>query len=83
MSLALKAYKQKITTGEEGIVGEIGVARTALQPEGKVFVHGELWDAVSSTHVLAGERVQVRSVEGLLLQVDPVATARSVHPVAS
>jgi len=83
MSLAFKAYKQKIVTGEEGLAGEIGVARTPLQPEGKVFVHGELWDAVSSAHVAAGERVQVRSVEGLLLRVDPVPAAPSVHTVAS
>jgi membrane-bound serine protease (ClpP class) len=70
-------------TGEEGLVGEIGVARTPLQPEGKVFVHGELWDAVSSASVAAGQRVQVRSVEGLLLKVEPVSAAQSVHPVAS
>ncbi len=83
MSLVLKAHKQKAVTGEEGLVGEIGVARTPLQPEGKVFVHGELWDAVSSAHVAAGERVQVRSVEGLLLRVDPVSAAQPVHPAAS
>jgi membrane-bound serine protease (ClpP class) len=58
MTLALKAYQQKAVTGEEGLVGEIGVARTALRPEGKVFVHGELWDAVSSASVAAGARVR-------------------------
>jgi len=83
MSLALKAHKQKAVTGEEGLVGEFGVARTPLQPEGKVFVHGELWDAVSSSNVAAGARVQVRSVEGLLLRVDPVSAIPSVHAVAS
>lgn len=83
MTLALKAYKQKIVTGEEGLVGEIGVARTPLHPEGKVFVHGELWDAVSSANVAAGDHVQVRSVDGLLLKVDPVSAAQSAHPVAS
>ncbi len=83
MTLALKAYKQKAVTGEEGLVGEIGVARTPLQPEGKVFVHGELWDAVSSTRVAAGAHVQVRSVDGLRLNVEPVLAAQPVHPVAS
>jgi membrane-bound serine protease (ClpP class) len=83
MSLALKAYKQKAVTGEEGLVGEVGVARTALQPEGKVFVHGELWDAVSSSTVAAGARVQVRSVEGLVLTVEPAPAQQPVSPAAS
>ncbi|HEV2022769.1 MAG TPA: nodulation protein NfeD [Terriglobales bacterium] len=83
MTLALRAYKQKAVTGEEGLVGEIGVARTPLQPEGKVFVHGELWDAVSSANVAAGDHVQVRSLDGLLLKVDPVSPPQPAHPVAS
>ena len=83
MTLALKAYKQKAVTGEEGLVGEIGVARTPLQPEGKVFVHGELWDAVSSASVAAGARVQVRSVDGLVLTVEPAPAPQPVPPVAS
>jgi membrane-bound serine protease (ClpP class) len=83
MSLALKAYQQKIVTGEEGLVGEIGVARTPLHPEGKVFVHGELWDAVSSASIAAGDRVQVRSVEGLVLTVEPASAAESVRSTAS
>jgi membrane-bound serine protease (ClpP class) len=83
MSLALKAYQQKIVTGEEGLVGEIGVARTPLHPEGKVFVHGELWDAVSSASVAAGDRVQVRSIEGLVLTVEPAPASLPAHPVAS
>lgn len=82
MSLALKAHRLKVTTGKEGMVGEIGVARTALAPAGKVFVHGELWDAVSSAAVDVGERVQVRSLEGLLLHVDPVPASQPLHPAA-
>ncbi len=82
MSLALKAHHRKIVTGEEGLVGEIGVARTPLHPDGKVFVHGELWDAVSSASISAGERVQVRSVEGLRLTVAPVS-GEPAHSAAS
>jgi membrane-bound serine protease (ClpP class) len=72
MSIALKARRNKIVTGEQGMVGEAGVAQTSLAPRGKVFVHGEVWDAVSSTPVAAGESVVVRKVEGLQLLVDPV-----------
>jgi membrane-bound serine protease (ClpP class) len=78
MSIALKARHNKIVTGEQGMEGEVGVAQTALSPSGKVFVHGEIWDAVSSVPVAAGESVVVRKVDGLRLRVDPApATAAS------
>jgi membrane-bound serine protease (ClpP class) len=75
MTLALKARRNKVVTGSEGMVGEIGIARTDLSPRGKVFVHGELWDAISSCHVSAGQSVAVSRVDGLLLQVEPLAVA--------
>ena len=78
MSIAVRARRNKIVTGEQGLIGEIGTAQNALAPSGKVFVHGEIWDAVSTVPVPAGERVVVRQVEGLTLRVDPVAAARPV-----
>jgi len=76
MSIALKARRNKVVSGAQGLIGEIGVAQTPLSPGGKIFVHGELWDAVSSADLSAGESVVVRRVDGLLLQVDPVAATR-------
>ena len=73
MSIALQARRNKVVTGAQGLVGEIGIAQTALAPQGKVFVHGELWDAISSVNLPVGERVVVRSVDGLELQVEPAA----------
>jgi membrane-bound serine protease (ClpP class) len=74
MSIALRARRNKIVTGIQGLVGEIGVARTPLLPGGKVFVHGELWDAVSSANIASGRTVVVRQVDGLQLRVDPVSS---------
>jgi membrane-bound serine protease (ClpP class) len=76
MSIAVKARRNKVVTGEQGLLGEIGTAETALTPSGKVFVHGEIWDAVATVNVPAGERVVVRQVDGLTLRVDPVAVTR-------
>jgi membrane-bound serine protease (ClpP class) len=76
MSIAVRARRNKIVTGEQGLVGEIGIAQTTLAPAGKVFVHGELWDAVSSITVPVGEQIIVRQVDGLTLRVDPAAAAR-------
>ena len=72
MSIALKARRNKVVTGEQGLVGETGVAQTALSPQGKVFVHGELWDAIASSPLPIGQLVVVRRVEGLLVHVDPL-----------
>ncbi|HZW81529.1 MAG TPA: nodulation protein NfeD [Candidatus Deferrimicrobiaceae bacterium] len=84
MTLALKARRNKVVTGSEGMVGEIGTAQTNLSPRGKVFVHGELWDAVSSCDVPAGQSVVVNRVDGLLLRVEPLAVTRQTPtPVIS
>ena len=72
VGLVIKARRSKVVTGQQGLIGEIGVAQSALQPEGKVFVHGELWDAVSSANIAPGTRVLVKRVDGLRLEVEPV-----------
>jgi membrane-bound serine protease (ClpP class) len=77
MTLALRARRNKVVTGMEGLVGEIGVAQTTLSPRGKIFVHGELWDAISSTDVSYGQSVVVHRVDGLVLRVGPQTAARS------
>jgi membrane-bound serine protease (ClpP class) len=76
MSIALKARRNKMVSGAQGLVGETGIAQTVLSPRGKVFVHGELWDAISSSDLSAGQSVVVRRIDGLLLQVDPVSVTR-------
>jgi membrane-bound serine protease (ClpP class) len=78
MTIAVRARRNKIVTGAEGLVGEIGIAQTTLAPAGKVVVHGEFWDAVSAIPIPAGERVVVRQIDGLTLRVDPASAARTV-----
>jgi membrane-bound serine protease (ClpP class) len=73
LSLVVRARRNKIETGAEGMVGQLGSAITALAPEGKVFVHGEYWDAVSRTPAPAGAPVRVLAMEKLRLTVEPVA----------
>jgi membrane-bound serine protease (ClpP class) len=75
MSIAMRARRNKIVTGMQGLVGEIGLAQTALLPQGKVFVHGELWDAIASANISSGQSVVVRQVDGLQLRVDPAKAA--------
>ena len=76
MTVALRARRNKIMTGVEGLIGEVAIAQTPLAPSGKVFVHGEIWDAIATANVPAGERVVVHKVDGLQLEVDPVQEAQ-------
>jgi membrane-bound serine protease (ClpP class) len=76
MSIALKARRNKMVSGAQGLIGETGIAQTSLSPRGKIFVHGELWDAVSSSDLTASQAVIVRRVDGLLLQVEPLAVTQ-------
>jgi membrane-bound serine protease (ClpP class) len=81
MGIALKARRNKMVSGSQGLIGETGVAQTALSPRGKVFVHGEIWDAIASSDVTVGQSVVVRRVDGLLLQVEPLVVAQAVTAV--
>jgi membrane-bound serine protease (ClpP class) len=73
LSLAVRARRNKVATGPEGMVGETGFAITPLAPEGKVFVHGEYWDAVSPQTAPAGARVRVTAIRQLKLTVEPIS----------
>ena len=70
MTIAYRAFQNKIITGEQGMIGLVGEARTSLAPNGKIFVNGELWNARSSLPIEPGTPVVVRKVEGLELEVE-------------
>ena len=68
-----QAMKRRRETGVEGIIGETGVARTDIDGlRGKVFVHGEWWNAVADGLIPAGSRVQVEAVNNLVLKVKQI-----------
>jgi membrane-bound serine protease (ClpP class) len=72
MGIALKARRNKVVTGKQGMIGSVGEARTDIDPEGKVFVQGELWNAHAASRIPMGESVVVRDMEGLELEVEKV-----------
>lgn len=76
LQLAIRSFRYKVATGSEAMIGEIGEARTALEPQGTVFVHGELWSAEASSAVAPGQKVRVVSVDGLRLDVEPYGSVR-------
>jgi membrane-bound serine protease (ClpP class) len=72
-TIAFRARENKVLTGKGTMIDEIAVARTPLNPEGRIFLHGEYWNAVSSKPVEAGAHVRVTAVQGLKLIVEPVS----------
>jgi membrane-bound serine protease (ClpP class) len=71
-TLAFRAQIRKPTTGKEGLVGTVGESRTELNPEGKVFVEGELWNAFADEPIPRGAKVRVMEIEDLKLKVQRI-----------
>ncbi|MFQ5887539.1 MAG: nodulation protein NfeD [Candidatus Hydrothermarchaeales archaeon] len=71
IGLTIKTQRKKPATGAEGMIGLMGTAKTDLDPEGSIFVHGELWSAKAAHGIIAkSSRIKVVGVEGLTLIVE-------------
>ncbi len=69
-ALLAKDFRRKKHLGREGLIGETGIAKTRIEKSGKVFIHGELWDARTiEESIQEGSLVEVSKVEGLKLVV--------------
>lgn len=75
----IRALRRRPATGREEMIGLIGIARTALAPDGQLAVRGELWEAVSEQPVSAGDEVEVTAVDGLRLRVKPCVEKKEVR----
>jgi membrane-bound serine protease (ClpP class) len=71
-SLAFRAQTARPQTGDTALVGQIGEVRVSIDPEGKVFVNGELWNAQSEQEIAVGEKVEVVAVHNLKLKVKKI-----------
>ncbi|MFA5060001.1 MAG: nodulation protein NfeD [Candidatus Omnitrophota bacterium] len=68
------AHQRKSVTGQEGLIGEQGYVFSDFsdQKEGKIFVHGEIWDAVSKDILKRSDKVSVLEVNGMILKVQKI-----------
>jgi membrane-bound serine protease (ClpP class) len=76
--LVFQSQRSRPTLGFEGLIGEIGEARSVLAPGGKIFVHGEYWNAEADGEVAAGDKVEVVGIAGMTLKVKRLASNASV-----
>ena len=69
----VKAMRRKTETGEEGLVGEIGTAKTEISAtSGKVFIHGEWWNATSEMKIPPNTKVKIVSMKNFTIKVEPI-----------
>lgn len=72
VGIGIRAQKSKVSTGIEGLVGDIGKALSDINPTGSVLVQGEIWSAKTKGEMIAKDaNVRVKEVRGLLLIVEP------------
>ena len=71
--MVVESQRKKPVTGKEGLIGEIGVANTPIDPIGEVFVHGEIWYAESDEKIEKGDKIEILSVDGMKLKVKKVS----------
>ncbi len=79
VTMALRAQRQRTTTGREGLIGELAKVIEPIDPEGKVFLHGEVWSAIAASSIPKGRKVRVVAVQGLNLEVMPVEDGASTR----
>lgn len=68
--LVVRSQLSRPRTGAAGLIGEIGVVKKPLTPNGKVLVHGELWHATAASAIETGARVRVKNVKNLVIEVE-------------
>ena len=78
VGMGLKAMRRTPVTGREEMVGLVGIAKTALAPQGQLAVHGELWEAVSEQPLDPGDKAEITGMDGLRLRVKPFSKKKEV-----
>jgi membrane-bound serine protease (ClpP class) len=71
VSFAVRARRRPVVSGAEGLLLEVAEATEDFERHGFVRVQGELWQAMSREPVRAGQRLRIRKVDGLTVEVEP------------
>ena len=81
MGMVIRTQRRPVTTGQEGMIGEVGEALESIHDQGKVFVHGEYWQACSDQPIAAGTKIKiVQLLDGLILKVEAVGHEDNKQP---
>lgn len=72
LGAVIRAHSSKVKTGFEGMIGEKAVAETDISDSGKIFIHGELWNAVSDEPVKKGGAVKIVGRDSMVFKVEKI-----------
>jgi membrane-bound serine protease (ClpP class) len=78
-----RSRRQPVTTGSEQLLREQPIALADFTGEGQVRIYGEIWNAITTSPVKAGQRLRVIRVDGLTLHVEPQGSAERLDGRAS
>jgi membrane-bound serine protease (ClpP class) len=68
--LLVRDFLSKPTTGAEGMIGEAGTVTSWNGNSGKVFVHGEIWNAESESVFEKNDKVRIIEIKGMVIKVE-------------
>lgn len=71
IGMAVKARRRPVVSGREELIGAIGTILEDFENDGRIRIHGEVWNAHSSVPLHKGQQVRVHSMQGLVLNVEP------------
>jgi membrane protein implicated in regulation of membrane protease activity len=77
--LILQAMRRPVVTGAEEILQEIGRVIEVKKKKARIRVHSEIWNAVSTDRLRAGDQVEIMGVDGLVLRVRRLSAGRGVN----
>ena len=73
VGMAVKARRRPVVSGREELIGGVGTILDDFEKDGRIRIHGEVWNARSTVPLHKGQQVRVKSMQGLVLNVEPVA----------
>jgi len=62
-------------SGVNGMLGQVGEVKEWSETNGKIFIHGELWNAISEVPLHPGDKAIIQAVDGLILKVKPIGNS--------
>ena len=71
VGMGLRAQAKKVTTGVEGLIGEVGETLEELDPTGNIFINGEYWKAEADAKIEKGVQIRAIGKRGIVLIVEP------------
>lgn len=74
--IALRQRRRPVVSGQEEMIGATGEAMESFDESGRVFVHGEIWSARTLKPVRSGQKLRIKNVHGLTLEVEPLGEER-------